>query len=128
MEILAAASQFPHPNSVCAFLECKHNFDAPGFCDIHFLGRPAICGEVERLIVCSMCIHVTDWREGPAKSVSTIYPQTLLLSISSILLACQRSGQASFHLVDEHVIISSEGLLTLYTLQKPDGSPLRRVM
>ncbi|KAG2034982.1 hypothetical protein BDR03DRAFT_554369 [Suillus americanus] len=76
MECWSASSQRPHPDSVCASLECKHTFDIPGVYRIHFVGEPAICGD--RIFVYHDIYHgcipvvafiqVIDWRRGYVKT------------------------------------------------------------
>ncbi|KAG1744142.1 uncharacterized protein EDB91DRAFT_212124 [Suillus paluster] len=98
-------------------------FDKPG-AFVYLAGTPAICGDrVVALYYFSeyhspegastMSMLVIDWRKGHLKR----HP------------LCERGGlQVTFHLVDERtmVTVGSEGRMTVYTLQGPDGEPQRQ--
>ncbi|KAG0700879.1 hypothetical protein DFH29DRAFT_1080394 [Suillus ampliporus] len=120
------SSQVPHPDSACASLDCKHTFEAAFTCyDVDILKKPAICGDHIIIPYCTSTKHsseshtfiqVIDWRKGKAKR----YP-----------LLGQYGGK--LHVVDQRTIVvigslKLKDLITLYTLQEPDGSPQRRTM
>ncbi|KAG1744119.1 uncharacterized protein EDB91DRAFT_210809 [Suillus paluster] len=125
MEFYMLSSQLPHPDSACASLECKHTAEVPAVYCVVCLRGPVIYGD--RIVIPyfiephpgSPAIHiqVVDWRKGQAQS----FPLG------------QQSGQLGmsrhFHLIDQQtlVVIGTNGPITLYTLQEPDGSPQRRI-
>ncbi|KAG2130831.1 uncharacterized protein EDB93DRAFT_1179089 [Suillus bovinus] len=122
VEFRSASSLLPHPDSVEALLKCQHSEESSHH-RVILTQEPTVCGDhivvfyhMERLNPLEMVGHnvfiqVIDWRKGYTKS----YP------------LCE--DFAGFHLVDEQkfVVIDTQGIITLYTLQE-NGPPQRRVM
>jgi len=69
VECWSGLSQRPHPDSVCALLECRHNFDPPRRYDVDLVGEPAICGD-------RICIYYSIQHSG--KPAVTFIPSHLL--------------------------------------------------
>lgn len=118
VEFRLASSLVPHPDSVDAFLKCRHSFEKSGLYYVNLMQEPVICGD--RIVVLyytsdavgsSLFMQVISWKKGQAQS----YPF--------------REDITGFHLVDEQkfVVIDTQGVITLYTLQE-HGSPQRRAM
>ncbi|KAG0708038.1 hypothetical protein DFH29DRAFT_1075991 [Suillus ampliporus] len=107
-----ASSELPHSDSVCASLECRHVFDAPGNYQF-FLAAMGIIGgkDIQRAQV---PFTATNSSAEPKQ-----YP------------LCQPAGtqlSSYYHLVDEQTFaVMWSGFITLYTLQELDGSPQRRI-
>ncbi|KAG1886252.1 hypothetical protein F4604DRAFT_1951606 [Suillus subluteus] len=119
VEFRLASSQRPHPNAVCASLECKHTFGAPGYYRAGFTKSPIICGDRVFVfyytydtddgaddLMSGIFIQVINWRKGYANSPGNLY-----------------------HPVDGQkiVVVSYKGFIYLYTLQELDGAPQRRI-
>ncbi|KAG2357425.1 hypothetical protein BDR07DRAFT_1490690 [Suillus spraguei] len=76
VEFRLGSSHCPHPDAVCAYLECKHTFAAPGYYCAVFARQPIIRGD--RIFVfyrmgdkndpssSGMFIQVINWRKGYA--------------------------------------------------------------
>ncbi|KAG0700283.1 hypothetical protein DFH29DRAFT_932997 [Suillus ampliporus] len=123
VEFRLASSLLPHPDSVDASLKCNHTFDESSQYRVALIDEPAICGDrivilyytvklsLPDIVGSNAFIQVIDWRKGHAKS----YP------------LCE--DFAGSHLVDEQkvVVIDTQGVITLYTLQE-HGPPQRRIM
>ncbi|KAG2116162.1 hypothetical protein DEU56DRAFT_840370, partial [Suillus clintonianus] len=104
---------------------CKQTFDAPGDYFARFEREPEICGdrvfvfyhivETDETPLPGMFIQVIDWRRGHASNHIFRQPGPL--------------EEIHIRVVDEQkiVFVSSEGFMSLYTLQGLDGSPQCRI-
>jgi hypothetical protein len=79
VEFRLASSQRSHPNAVCASLECKHTFDAPGYYRAGFAKKPIIRGDhvfffyhMDGTLMSGVFMHVINWRKGCANSVGSL--------------------------------------------------------
>ncbi|KAG1775285.1 hypothetical protein EV702DRAFT_1119919 [Suillus placidus] len=119
VECQSASSQRPHPDSVCASLECKHTFDVRDMYHVDLIGESAICGD--RIFIYyyienrhaepapATFMQVIDWRKGCTKS--------------HLLLDHPQGFQHKFHVVNQRTIVAiRSSLITVHTLQEFDES------
>ncbi|KAG2358892.1 hypothetical protein BDR07DRAFT_1416399 [Suillus spraguei] len=121
VEFRLGSSHCPHPDAVCAYLECKHSFAAPGYYRAVFARQPIIRGD--RIFVfyrmgdkndsssSGMFIQVINWRKGYAYNHFLCQPHSHVYVVD---------GQ-------KIVVINSEGAIYLYTLHGLDGPPQCRI-
>ncbi|KAG2115505.1 hypothetical protein DEU56DRAFT_840705 [Suillus clintonianus] len=123
VEFRLASSQRPHPHSHpsagCASFECKQSFDAPGDYCARFEKEPEICGD--RVFV---FYHIVDTAETPLPGMRGHVSNHIFRQLGTL-----RFEEVRVRVIDEQkiVVVSSEGFMSLYTLQGLDWSPQCRI-